>query len=73
MKNMRSKAIWEGTRTDAFASGTTELQASVRMNLTDDLNKGLFLSSTPNPKHLKIAVFFVKQYAIKRLDQLAFF
>ncbi|CAO2821661.1 unnamed protein product [Amaranthus hypochondriacus] len=39
MKNVRSKAIWEGTRTDAFASGTTELQTSVRMNLTDDLNK----------------------------------
>lgn len=38
-KNLCSKVIWEGTRSDLFASGTTELQTVVRMNSTDDQRK----------------------------------
>ncbi|XP_021752760.1 uncharacterized protein LOC110718242 isoform X1 [Chenopodium quinoa] len=38
-KNLSTRAIWEGTRSDLFASGTTELQTVVRMNSTDNQRK----------------------------------
>lgn len=42
-KNLNSRGIWEGTSGDPFALGITELQAGVRMNLTDDTRKGVEL------------------------------
>ncbi|XP_021721672.1 uncharacterized protein LOC110689248 isoform X1 [Chenopodium quinoa] len=38
-KNLSTRAIWEGTRSDLFASGTTELQTVARMNSTDKQRK----------------------------------